>query len=79
MATPIEPSAGTYQHFKGAFYEVLGIADEAESGKRLVVYKALGVMEGLLPDDPADTVHLAPVSGSLSVTNKNVRSCPVDD
>lgn len=54
MATPIEPSAGTYQHFKGAFYEVLGIADEAESGKRLVVYKALGVMEGLLPDDPAE-------------------------
>lgn len=40
--------------FKGAYYEVLGVADEAETGKRLVVYKALGVMAALLPDDRAE-------------------------
>src|SRR5262245_60971450 len=29
-----DPVKGTYQHFKGAFYEVLGIAEEPETGSR---------------------------------------------
>ena len=59
-----EPVKGTYQHFKGAFYEVLGIADEPESGRRYVVYQSLGIIENLLEADPKN--HFFPPIG---VTN----------
>jgi len=39
---------GTYQHYKGGFYEVLGVAEEPSSGSRFVVYQALGIAEDLL-------------------------------
>jgi hypothetical protein len=42
------PTKGTYQHFKGAFYEVLGIADDPETGKTWVVYESIGITENLL-------------------------------
>lgn len=42
------PTCGTYQHYKGAFYEVLGIADDPESGKKWVVYQSIGITENLL-------------------------------
>ena len=48
-----EPVPGTYQHYKGGFYEVLGIADEPEGGGRFVVYESLGITENLLDDDEA--------------------------
>ena len=32
---------GKYQHYKGKFYEVLGIAHHSETMEELVVYKAL--------------------------------------
>jgi Protein of unknown function (DUF1653) len=50
----MEPAKGIYQHFKGGFYEVLGIAEESASGKQFVVYRALGLIENLLPPDPAN-------------------------
>lgn len=67
-----EPTPGTYQHYKGAFYEVLGVADEPESGKRFVVYRSLGVMQNRLPDDQANNfrppaVSPTPTKGELSV------------
>src|SRR4051794_8666715 len=42
------PVKGTYQHYKGAFYEVLGIAEDPETGKRWVVYESIGITENLL-------------------------------
>jgi hypothetical protein len=50
MATK-EPVAGTYQHYKGGFYEVLGVAEEPDSGNRFVVYQSLGITENLSDDE----------------------------
>jgi hypothetical protein len=50
MATK-EPVKGTYQNYKGDFYEVLGIAEDPESGQRWVVYESLGITENLLDDE----------------------------
>ena len=49
-----EPVAGTYQHYKGALYEVLGVAEDPETGQRWVVYRSLGVTENLVdaPGEP---------------------------
>jgi hypothetical protein len=40
----IEP--GTYKHYKGNLYEVLGTARHSETLERMVVYKALYQTEG---------------------------------
>ena len=32
---------GRYQHYKGKFYEVLGVARHSETKEELIVYKAL--------------------------------------
>ena len=70
---PKDPVKGTYQHFKGAFYEMLGIAEDPETGNRYVVYQALGLMENLLePDpknhfDPEARVTSTPTKGELAV------------
>lgn len=41
----IEP--GTYRHFKGALYEVVGIARHSETEQELVVYRPLSGERGL--------------------------------
>jgi hypothetical protein len=38
-AEPISP--GRYRHYKGNFYEVLGVARHSETDEELVVYRAL--------------------------------------
>ncbi len=53
MAAAKEPGRGTYQHYKGAFHEVLGIAEDPETGQRYVVYESLGISENLLDTDKA--------------------------
>lgn len=30
---------GRYRHYKGKFYEVIGIAEHSETGEKLVVYR----------------------------------------
>jgi hypothetical protein len=42
-----EPVRGTYQHYKGDFYEVLGLADDPTREGRWVVYQGLGITEDL--------------------------------
>ena len=39
MKKEVQP--GRYQHYKGNFYEVLGVARHSETLKELVVYRAL--------------------------------------
>ena len=64
-STPAKPPVpGTYQHYKGGFHEVLGIADDSETGNKFVVYQALGITENLTDDDPA-----GPVLGHRVVRN----------
>lgn len=36
-----EIKIGKYQHYKGKFYEVIGLAYHSETKKELVVYRAL--------------------------------------
>lgn len=72
-----EPQMGTYQHYKGGFYEVLGIADEAETGRRLVVYRALGMLENLLPPNPKE--HFDPKPGVTPAANRGaLAACSVE-
>ena len=67
------PVPGTYQHYKGGLYEVLGIAEEPESGRQFVVYQSLGVLVNQLPPDPANNFHpearatSTPTGGELTV------------
>ena len=38
-----EPNEGqVYQHFKGAFYQIIAVGHHSETGERLVVYYAVG-------------------------------------
>jgi hypothetical protein len=54
MAKSKVPANGTYQHYKGGFYEALGIAEDPESGSRWVVYVSLGITENLLEGKPGE-------------------------
>jgi hypothetical protein len=68
-----EPVKGTYQHYKGAFFEVLGIAEAPETMKRQVVYQSIGLAEVLLSPDaesgapPDPRVISTPTKGELAV------------
>ena len=42
-----ELKLGLYRHFKGNYYEVLGVARHSETGEELVVYRPLYGERGL--------------------------------
>jgi len=42
----MELSLGLYKHYKGAIYEVIGIAKHTETLEMMVVYKATYQMDG---------------------------------
>jgi hypothetical protein len=68
-----EPVKGTYQHYKGAFFEVIGMAEAPETMRRFVVYQAIGLMEVLLDYDSeghaysGDRIISTPTKGELAV------------
>src|SRR5436305_9543022 len=70
-----DPARGTYQHYKGTFYEVLGMAEDPETGNRYVVYQSLGLMEVLLKADPSNhfdpqgPIVSTPTKGELAVSS----------
>ncbi|WP_374315903.1 DUF1653 domain-containing protein [Microbacterium sp.] len=41
------PEPGTYRHFKGGLYEVVGVARHSETEEQLVVYRPLSGDSGL--------------------------------
>lgn len=47
MTADTPPAPGTYRHFKGGRYEVLGTARHSETDEPLVLYRALYGEQGL--------------------------------
>lgn len=39
--TTTQVKTGFYQHYKGPYYQVLGVAQHSETAEQLVVYRAL--------------------------------------
>ncbi len=72
------PQPGTYQHYKGPLYQVLGMAQHSETDEWMVVYQALYGQYGfwlrplsvwLAPvDTPSgtDTIHQSVIDSGIS-------------
>ena len=61
LAPPL--ALGRYQHYKGAFYEVIGVARHSETEERLVVYRPIAGDIGLWVRPPAMFVETVNVDG----------------
>ena len=61
---------GTYQHYKGGFYEVLGMANDPTREGQFVVYQSLGITEDLTGEQEQRILRTGN-KGALSV-------CPVE-
>lgn len=61
----MEPINGRYRHFKGAEYEVLGIARHSETMEEMVVYRALYGERGLWVRPRAMFLEEVEVDGKL--------------
>ena len=44
METPL--STGVYQHYKGGYYQLIGVAEHTETNEKMVVYVSLAVLPG---------------------------------
>jgi hypothetical protein len=54
---------GVYRHFKGRLYEVLGVAQDADSAEDYVVYRALYGDHGLFVRAKSDFMARVKVNG----------------
>lgn len=54
--------AGIYKHYKGGFYQVLGVARHSETDEAMVVYVALD------PTKPGPRLCVRPLSGPEGFT-----------
>jgi len=57
---------GTWQHYKGDFYEVLGIAQDPTREGDYVVYQALGITEDLTGEEEQRVLRTGN-KGALSI------------
>jgi hypothetical protein len=57
---------GTWQHYKGDFYEVLGLAQDPTREGDFVVYQALGITEDLTGEQEARVLRTGN-KGALSI------------
>lgn len=62
-----ELELGRYQHYKGDFYEVIGIALHSETMEELVVYKALYQTSQF----PVNSLWVRPLSMFIEKVNIN--------
>lgn len=63
---------GRYQHYKGNFYEVIGVARHSETLEELVVYKALYNS----PDFGINSLWVRPKSMFLEEVEVNSKKVP---
>jgi hypothetical protein len=60
---------GKYQHYKGNFYKVLGVAKHSESLEDLVIYECLY-------DNPRSKIWVRPLSMFIEEVRINGKSIP---
>jgi hypothetical protein len=73
-----EPVKGTYQHYKGGLYEVLGIAEDPTREGRWVVYQSLGITEDLTGEQDKKVLRTGN-KGALSICSVERFTEPVTD
>jgi hypothetical protein len=63
---------GYYEHYKGKFYEVIGVANHSETLEKLVVYKALYDMKNF----GKDSLWVRPLEMFQETVNIDGREVP---
>lgn len=70
MSRTVQP--GTYRHYKGGAYRVIGVARHTENSEDLVIYESLHDA----PDFPAGSLWVRPLSMFLETVAVNGENIP---